>query len=230
MRRIKTHVEGFDDCMQGGIPEGHMVLICGSAGTMKSTLAYSILYNEVSERDVKGLYITLEQNKENLLTHMEGMGMDASTLEEKLNVLDLTEMRKQLLLDNQAIWMDFISRLVELIKSVQNCKLVVLDSLNALYSLVNFSNPRNELFLFFEKFRDLGMTTFFIAESSSEKTPCGEFGLEDFMCDGIIRLAMKEVGDTFGRYIRCIKMRSSRLDTSYFPLLVSESGFRVIRE
>ena len=230
MRRIKTHVEGFDDCMQGGIPEGHMVLICGSAGTMKSTLAYSILYNEVSERDVKGLYITLEQNKENLLTHMEGMGMDASMLEEKLNVLDLTEMRKQLLLDNQAIWMDFISRLVELIKSVQNCKLVVLDSLNALYSLVNFSNPRNELFLFFEKFRDLGMTTFFIAESSSEKTPCGEFGLEDFMCDGIIRLAMKEVGDTFGRYIRCIKMRSSRLDTSYFPLLVSESGFRVIRE
>ena len=230
MRRIKTHVEGFDDCMQGGVPEGHMVLICGSAGTMKSTLAYSILYNEVSERDVKGLYITLEQNKENLLTHMEGMGMDASTLEEKLNVLDLTEMRKQLLLDNQAIWMDFISRLVELIKSVQNCKLLVLDSLNALYSLVNFSNPRNELFLFFEKFRDLGMTTFFIAESSSEKTPCGEFGLEDFMCDGIIRLTMKEVGDTFGRYIRCIKMRSSRLDTSYFPLLVSESGFRVIRE
>jgi KaiC/GvpD/RAD55 family RecA-like ATPase len=74
------------------------------------------------------------------------------------------------------------------------------------------------------------MTTFFIAESSSEKTPCGEFGLEDFMCDGIIRLTMKEVGDTFGRYIRCIKMRSSRLDTSYFPLLVSESGFRVIRE
>jgi len=194
--------------MQGGVPEGHMVLICGSAGTMKSTLAYSILYNEVSERDVKGLYITLEQNKENLLTHMEGMGMDASTLEEKLNVLDLTEMRKQLLLDNQAIWMDFISRLVELIKSVQNCKLLVLDSLNALYSLVNFSNPRNELFLFFEKFRDLGMTTFFIAESSSEKTPCGEFGLEDFMCDGIIRLTMKEVGDTFGRYIRCIKMRS----------------------
>lgn len=207
-----------------------MILICGSAGTMKSTLAYSILYNEISKRDVKGLYITLEQNKENLLTHMEGMGMDASTLEEKLNVLDLTEMRKQLLLDNQAIWMDFISRLVELIKSVQNCKLVVLDSLNALYSLVNFSNPRNELFLFFEKFRDLGMTTFFIAESSSENAPCGEFGLEDFMCDGIIRLTMKEVGDTFGRYIRCIKMRSSRLDTSYFPLLVSESGFRVIRE
>ncbi len=216
--------------MQGGIPEGHMVLICGSAGTMKSTLAFSILYREAVEQGTRGLYITLEQSKENLLTHMAGMGMDVSVLGEKLNVLDLTEMRKELLIEGQAIWMDFISRLVELIKNVENCKLLVLDSLNALYSLVNFSNPRNELFLFFEKFRSLGMTTFFVAESSSEIASCGEFGLEDFMCDGIIRLTMREVGDTFNRYIRCVKMRSSRLDTSYFPLLVAESGFKVIRE
>jgi len=230
VRRVKTHVQDFDDCMQGGIPEGHMVLICGSAGTMKSTLAFSILYREAVEQSARGLYITLEQSKENLLTHMAGMGMDVSVLGEKLNVLDLTEMRKELLIEGQAIWMDFISRLVELIKNVEDCKLLVLDSLNALYSLVNFSNPRNELFLFFEKFRSLGMTTFFIAESSSENASCGEFGLEDFMCDGIIRLTMREVGDTFNRYIRCVKMRSSRLDTSYFPLLVAENGFKVIRE
>ncbi len=230
VRRVKTHVEEFDDCMQGGIPEEHMILICGSAGTMKSTLAYSILYNEVIQCDVRGLYITLEQSKENLLTHMEGMGMNAAAAEGKLSVLDLTQMRKELLMDGQAIWMDFISRLVEVIQNVEDCKLVVLDSLNALYSLVNFSNPRNELFLFFEKFRSLGMTSFFIAESNPETDSCGEFGLEDFMCDGIIRLSMREVGDTFGRYIRCVKMRSSRLDTSHFPLLVSESGFKIIRE
>jgi KaiC/GvpD/RAD55 family RecA-like ATPase len=108
--------------------------------------------------------------------------------------------------------------------------LVVLDSLNALYSLVNFTNPRSDLFQFFEKFRDLGMTTFFITESTSDTTLCGEFGIEDFMCDGIIRLSMREEGDTFNRYIRCVKMRSSRLDTSYFPLLVTEHGFRIIRE
>jgi KaiC/GvpD/RAD55 family RecA-like ATPase len=216
--------------MQGGIPEGHMVLICGSAGTMKSTFAYSILYSEISESDVGGLYITLEQSKENLLTHMEGMGMDTSKVEKRLNILDLTEMRRELLVEGKEIWMEFISRLVELIQNVANCKLVVMDSLNALYSLVNFANPRNELFLFFEKFRDLGMTTFFIAESNPNKASCGEFGIEDFMCDGIITLSMREEGDSFNRYIRCVKMRSSRLDTSFFPLLVTEKGFKVIRK
>jgi circadian clock protein KaiC len=216
--------------MEGGIPKGHMVLICGSAGTMKSSLAYSVLYNEVSANDIRGLYITLEQSKENLLTHMNGMGMDTTKVEEKLSVLDLTQMRKELLAESQGILMDFISRLIELIQDVEDCKLVVLDSLSALYSLVNFNNPRNELFLFFEKFRSLGMTTFFIVESNPVTMSCGEFGVEDFMCDGIIRLTMKEIEGAFNRYIRCVKMRSSRLDTSFFPLLVTDGGFRIIRK
>ena len=214
--------------MEGGIPEGHMILVCGSAGTMKSTFAYSILYNEILESDLRGLYITLEQNKENLLTHMEGMGMNSPDVKKKLNILDLSQMRKEILTEPQGLWIDVVSRLVELIQNVENCKLVVLDSLNALYSLVSFANPRNELFLFFEKFRNLGVTTFFIAESRSENKTCGEYGLEDFMCDGIILLTMREEGDHFNRYIRCVKMRSSRLDTSFFPLLVTEDGFKVI--
>lgn len=230
LKRVKTHVNGFDDCMQGGIPEGHMVLICGSAGTMKSTLAYYILYNEISNHESGGLYITLEQSKNNLLTHMKGMGMNIKKVEDTLNVLDLTQMRKEILTEPQGVWIDFVSRLVELVQGVKGCKLVVLDSLNALYSLVNFSNPRNELFLFFEKFRNLGMTTFFIAESTADTATCGEFGIEDFMCDGIIRLTMREEGDSFNRYIRCVKMRSSRLDTSFFPLLVADTGFKIIRK
>lgn len=216
--------------MEGGIPEGHMVLVCGSAGTMKSTLAYYVLYHEILEGDYNGLYITLEQSKSNLLTHMEGMGMNSSAVEGRLDILDLSQMRREILTEGQDMWMDFLSHLIQLIQRVESCKLVVLDSLNALYSLVNFQNPRNELFLFFEKFRDLGTTTFFIAESVSDAITCGEYGLEDFMCDGIIRLTMRNQGEGFSRYIRCVKMRSSRLDTSFFPLLVTETGFKIIQK
>jgi KaiC/GvpD/RAD55 family RecA-like ATPase len=234
--RVKTHVDGFDECMEGGIPEGHMILICGSAGTMKSTLAFSVLYNEVIKNNSRGLYITLEQSSMNLLTHMEGMGMNTSVVGDNLRVLDLTQLRKDLMkgetlfMTDQGMWMDFISRTVELIGKVDGCRLLAIDSLNALYSLVKFSNPRNQLFSFFESFRNLGLTTFFISETSSDGLPCGEFGIEDFMCDGIIRLSMREEGDTFNRYIRCVKMRSARLDTSFFPLLVTECGFKIIRE
>jgi len=42
-RLIKTFVRGFDEEIGGGIPQGHVVLVAGPPGTMKSSLAYSIL-------------------------------------------------------------------------------------------------------------------------------------------------------------------------------------------
>src|SRR5438093_670684 len=38
---VKTHIRGFDeDVLRGGIPQGHVVLVRGASGTMKSSLAY----------------------------------------------------------------------------------------------------------------------------------------------------------------------------------------------
>src|SRR5207249_1691337 len=39
---VKTHIRGFDeDVLRGGIPQGHVVLVRGASGTMKSSLAYA---------------------------------------------------------------------------------------------------------------------------------------------------------------------------------------------
>ena len=42
--RYRTHVHGLDENIGGGIPEGSVVLLSGTAGTMKSSLAYYMLY------------------------------------------------------------------------------------------------------------------------------------------------------------------------------------------
>ena len=44
--RLKTYIEGFDKILEGGIPRGHIVLVTGTPGTMKSSLSYYILYNQ----------------------------------------------------------------------------------------------------------------------------------------------------------------------------------------
>ena len=43
--RIRTYVTGLDDRMEGGVPAKYLTLICGRAGTMKSSIAYSMLFN-----------------------------------------------------------------------------------------------------------------------------------------------------------------------------------------
>ncbi|MFQ5553017.1 MAG: RAD55 family ATPase, partial [Thermoplasmata archaeon] len=50
MERVPTFVEGFDQALGGGIPEGSVVLVCGTPGTMKTSLVFSVLYHNVREK------------------------------------------------------------------------------------------------------------------------------------------------------------------------------------
>src|SRR5947199_1648845 len=59
MDRVQTHVEGFDEALGGGIPRGSIVLVAGSAGTMKTAVTFSMLYENVKAGS-KALYISLE--------------------------------------------------------------------------------------------------------------------------------------------------------------------------
>ena len=72
----KTYINGFDKELGGGIPDGHIVLVSGSPGTMKSTIAYNMLYNNVKDQDILGAFISLEQSKKSLLFHMKRIGMN----------------------------------------------------------------------------------------------------------------------------------------------------------
>ena len=42
--RITTHIEGLDENMQGGIPQGHICLVAGASGAC-------LLYTSPSPRD-----------------------------------------------------------------------------------------------------------------------------------------------------------------------------------
>ena len=74
--RIPTHIEGLDEKMQGGIPQGHICIVAGASGAMKSSLTFSMLYNAVLYGETSGIYVTLEQGKDSLRSHMANMGMN----------------------------------------------------------------------------------------------------------------------------------------------------------
>ena len=96
VNRIKTYVKGLDSVMQGGIPEGSVILVAGKPGTMKSSFAFNILYHNANKEDLSGVYVTLEQGRESLLTNMDGLGMKLGGLEKEISVLDLGMIRKKL--------------------------------------------------------------------------------------------------------------------------------------
>src|SRR3989304_5158841 len=94
--RIRTYVRGLDEQLAGGIPAGHVVLLAGKPGTMKSSICFNMLYNNAKNDGRGGVYVTLEQSRESLLANMAGLGMDATGVEKKVSVLDPSPIRKKL--------------------------------------------------------------------------------------------------------------------------------------
>ncbi|PIN76514.1 hypothetical protein COV22_00300, partial [Candidatus Woesearchaeota archaeon CG10_big_fil_rev_8_21_14_0_10_47_5] len=94
IKRIRTYIEGLDEQIQGGVPENSITLICGSSGSMKSSVSFNIAYHEVL-KGKKALYISLEQSWYSLLNHMTNLDFNLS----KINLVvisDLSEFNQKI--------------------------------------------------------------------------------------------------------------------------------------
>lgn len=229
VERLKTYIEGFDNKLNGGIPKGHVVIIAGEPGSMKSSVAFYMLFKNAIENNVGGVYVTLEQGRDGLITHMENLNMDVSKTENLLSVVDLSLIRKNLDKLGQQTWMQIFKMYAQNLKNNMDYEVLVLDSLPVLELLAEFDEPRNELFHFFEWLRDLGVTTLLITEMGPKDERYGKYG-EDFLSDGIIHLKMEKVDDVnIQRRIRAVKMRGTNHSPNYYTLLFEDGVFQATR-
>lgn len=210
VEKLKTHIEGFDEKLDGGIPIGHVVLVCGTPGTMKTSLTFNIMYQNARKNNMRGLYISLEEGYQGLKGAMEDLGMtDIDELE--LYMVDVGKIRIEHQEDELGRnWLGILSKYIEKRVEEDDFDIIVIDSLAALYSLTELKHPRVELFHFVRFLKELGSTVFVISEVSH-----GSLELvsnhEDFLADGIIYLKLHEVGETDVQLrISCVKMRRSK--------------------
>ena len=239
---IRTFIRGFDeDVLRGGGPQGHVILIRGASGTMKSSLAYSVLYHNALE-GTPGLYVTLEQSAGSLLEHVASLGLRATSVSDALPILDLSRGRDHLeemaskmgalagqdLAQGEALLTVLKGKILEL-KSLRNIALLAIDSWDALELVLEFKDRRTETFAFFEWLRDLGVTSLLISEEPA-------FGQgarvleEEFLADGIVHLQLVPVTDTaYQRRVQCVKMRSVNQNSDDHTLLFENGRFEVAR-
>ncbi len=235
VQRVPTFVTGLDNILNGGIPLGATVVIEGSAGTMKSTLTYAILYQNALRRGTHGLYMTLEQSRTDLEEQMSELGMARTgqvDLKDRLAIVDLGELRHFLAeageSDLTTDWFKSVLRQLRSFKSEFPVGLFVLDSMNALLSLHNKENPRVDLFHFLRELKELGMTSLLISEiGDGSDTGLGRTTL-DYLVDGIIRMEANRVQDIVNMQMGVVKMRKSSHKRSFHPLIVSRGRFEVV--
>ena len=232
IERIPTHIEGLDDNMQGGIPEGHIAIVAGSSGAMKSSLTFSMLYNAVLYGETSGIYVTLEQGKDSLRSHMANMGMNVEDprVRNRIAIIDLADLRVQLDEQGMGNSVDWMGQLIGQLTSYRNSigfEILVFDSLGAFFTLTKMENPRDEIFRLFEAVRRLGLTSFFICEMTGEDNKqFGEYGVEDYLSDTVMHLVMDRDEDEVKRKLGIVKMRHTHHLLGYKPFWWKEEEQR----
>lgn len=228
--RLKTYIEGFDRVLEGGVPQGHIVLMAGTPGTMKSSLVYYMLYNQALQGNATAVYVTLEQSRNSLLRQMERMGMKSEDVKQNLHVLDLGLIRKNLKhVSGGGSWLQVFKGYLSSLKNDLNYNVIAIDSLGVLETIAEMNNRRTDLFYLFEWMRDLNSTVFLISEASPDRLFEGAYD-EGYLADGIVTLKMQVVREVeTQRRIRCVKMRETNHDPSYFSLLFNGGRFQVTK-
>ncbi len=211
--RLLTFIKGFDEMIEGGIPTGHVVLLAGPSGSMKTSLALYIMQKNRAQ-GLKGIYITLEESRQSLLKTMErlGIGTDEDSIVD-IGKLRMEHESAEETRDWPQILKDYLSRRLEKGK----LDLVIVDPLNSLYALAAMKDPRKDLFHFFAFLRGIGVTSLLISEAEVNGSLLANH--EDYLADGVLAVSFAGGdGGESGLQLHCSKMRHT--NHTRIPLLL----------
>ncbi len=218
--RTPTFVRGLDAALQGGVPRGHVVGIVGPGGSMKTSLAlYTLMKNRAA--GTRGVFITIEESRESILQTMHRLGLgDSEDFLVDISRLRLEHAGAEEIRDWVRVLEDYLGRR----RDREPLGVVVVDSLDALAALTHIADARTELFHFFHFLRNLGATSFVLAEQDPLR-PSVDHDVA-FLADGVFELRFSGVGE--GRVqllIRIAKMRHTNHSRDYLILEYGSGEF-----
>ncbi|MFW6383159.1 MAG: RAD55 family ATPase [Nanoarchaeota archaeon] len=230
MNRLPTGIQGFDDLIEGGLPEFSATLLLGSYGTGKSIFGLEYLYNGAKQHGDVGVYVTFEQHPEALRNQAKQMGYDKYdhlVHEGKISVMSIPADKV-----NHSTEQTILDQIKE-----KGAKRVVIDSLSALsinapvYSLaqkelhkdgsmnsqiiqsaINYEDLKKDfVYGFIRKLKESGATSLLISEiedgTSVDK-------VSEYVADGVITLKKTSVGEEINRTVHFDKLRFTNIQTA----------------
>lgn len=234
-------IQGLDELISGGFPNGRVVLLIGGPGAGKTILASQFLYKGLSEYNENGIFVSLDETKGHFFAEMEKFEWDFKKAEEegKFGFIDATRISRVAMLKEKMLREESsslrgkelqIDRLIEELQSkIQQVKAkrVVLDTLASLfYRFIDPIERRTAGVDLIEALSDLGATVLVTTE-------LGQLGLErkisdeEFLVHGVIMMQTLFSGGTTTRGLQVEKMRGVNVNTNLVPYTIDKTGIEI---
>ena len=226
MNLIRTGVEGLDELLGGGIPNGHVVTVLGGFGTGKTTLGLQFM-KEGLENGEKCIFITLEETDESILENASSFGWDLGKYKDQN--LSLVKLEPA---DMKSTLTKVRSELPSYIKKF-GAQRVVMDSVSLLSMMFpDESERRVHLFDLCQVMKSSGATSILTAESKDENPRSSKDGLVEYVSDGVISLQFHQPkgSSDVQLIIQVVKMRRRAHSRRMKPYSITGEGMVVHTE
>ena len=219
--RLRSGVPGFDALLGGGLLEGSVTLVSGSAGVGKTTLALQFIA-EGAERDEPGLYIALEEGPGQLLRTAEGLGLPLQDATDK-GLVEILYLSREHTRASQ-----FLAILDDRIRS-QNTRRLVLDSVSHMArSGAPLEDLRQLLQALVVRFKSLGVTAMLtLASDSMYSHDTGAESGCSALADNLLMLRYAQVPGELRPTLSVVKTRGSAHDRSTYYFTITKGGIRI---
>lgn len=225
---MPTGISGFDKMLSGGFFPGTVNLITGTSGAGKTNFCTSFLYYGAKNFGEKGIYITFEEGKDQIVRDSKHSGIDLDEVKDKVTIFDIAGLRKVYSMkdeiDGEFSYLD-IDVLIDLIKrNCQDVKRIVVDSVVPLsMKYPDINEFRASLYRLRQALKDLKATSLLSTEIPISSNDISRFGFEDFLADSVSVLKMTETG----RKIKIHKLRGSNHYKDFVDYKITQDGIEV---
>ncbi|MEM4267240.1 MAG: ATPase domain-containing protein [Candidatus Woesearchaeota archaeon] len=223
MDRKPTGISGFDELIQGGFVERSINLVAGGPGCGKTIFCLQYLWNGATKFGEPGLFVSFEENLDDLKKDALAFGWDFDSLKET---------RVDFIYFHPYDVRDIHNCLLELIKK-SGAKRVVFDSTSVygmtLESAFEVRKGLYDLAAILRKHNCVSILTSEIVEGdrSEYASRFSRFGVEEFLADSIIVITFESLGGQIPRSIQVRKMRRTKNDEGVHPLEITSQGLIV---
>lgn len=211
IKRVKSGVPGFDELIEGGIPEGFIVAVTGPPGTGKTTFAMQFLIEGLKNNE-RCIFFSFEENIEQLLKTSVRFGWNVGLYIDQgfLEIFGFTMLS--------------IEEIIEII-DIFKPKRIVFDTLNIFFNQTDFRKS-SQWRIILKKIKDNNLTTLAITEKK-HGLEVKEFDDFDFICDGILFFDKKQLSDLSldkSYVVEVQKMRTTKISESPRQFMFTDYG------
>lgn len=230
--RAPTGIQGLDPLIQGGFPRGGVHLVGGPAGSGKSLLGLQFAYQGARLFDEPSAFLALEEERESVERVAALFGMELKRMEDegKFVLVDLGAIRAGSSRDGLAVGLRELEDFLRSCIASTHVRRIVVDSISAVgLRYRSMYELREEMFAFTRFLRESKVTSLLVTEAP-EAGRLTRFGVEQFLADSFLHLALDEVKGELRRTLTVRKMRFTRHDTGKHPVHITADGLVVAEE